>query len=98
MPSLSVDLHQQHGLVSSVAHTVPSYLQDPTCEFVANMTQLKAQDFPGHVQTAWACCEVVNLRRLAILCGSIHVAATCMLSQKTTKQYRFYFKLECHNT
>ena len=36
--SLSVDLSQQHGLVSGVSHTLPSYLQDPIHEFVANMT------------------------------------------------------------
>ena len=28
----------------------------------------------------------------------MYVVASCMLPQKTTKRYKFYFKLECHNT
>ena len=53
--------------------------------------QSKAQDLFGHVQTVQAYWEVVNLRCMAILCGTIHVAATCILPQKTTRQFRFSF-------
>ena len=118
--SLSVE-SRQHGMVSSVAHTLTCYLQDHICGFVPTLTfytnhggldvffwqtgprwwqmraQFKAQDLPSCVQTTQACQEVVNLHRFDVFCGSMHVVATCILPQKTTKRCRFSFKLEHHN-